>query len=557
MSSTTSISSVTNPESLIAEPNYMFTETQDWFSGHVTVWKSIFPLLDSKRPRVLEIGVWEGRSSVFLLNELCKEDGELTCIDHFDLMRTEAGHERHAKVLHNLQLTKKSYRILQDFSVPALMKLLSEEMKSSNPGFDWIYIDGSHEADDTFLDGELCWRLARKGAIVIFDDYRWNKEPTSSIHHPKRGIDAFMELHRDEYERLADDNCYQMILKKTSEMRIGFLTAPLKSEKVKSTTDISEVFDYGINVAFTVDSLYSMAAAVAIRSLIETTPGRITLYVLDIGLQELEKQRINESIPNRVDVTINYLALSINSISTKTGMGKMWSKLDLLSILPVERVLYLDADIIVRKDLRDIWIEDLNDKPIAAALDVGMPKGHAGPHMSGFPAPYFNAGVLLVDLSKTRERIAELLFLSVKMRNSKFKDQDALNVHFANNWKVLSLHWNAQGLGTYASTSRTEHHHLNLSEMSDPAIIHFTGPVHPPLIDILNPYIQPFTSKPWGYAGAPGHPYANEWWNVLRNTSWIDWIDSIERGVCYKKEREIAKTKAIHDFDIAINKDYN
>ena len=30
-----------------------------------------------------------------------------------------------------------------------------------------------HEANDTFLDGELVWRLARKGAMVIFDDYEW------------------------------------------------------------------------------------------------------------------------------------------------------------------------------------------------------------------------------------------------------------------------------------------------------------------------------------------------------------------------------------------------
>jgi predicted O-methyltransferase YrrM len=138
-------------------------------------------------------------------------------------MGTPAGRERYDKVLHNFSLTGKPFRIMDEFSVPALITLLQEEMSAQSPGFDWIYIDGSHEADDTFLDGELAWRLGKKGAIVIFDDYHWDKEPEDNIHHPKRGIDAFMSLHRGEYECLSSPSDYQMILRKSSEMRIGFL----------------------------------------------------------------------------------------------------------------------------------------------------------------------------------------------------------------------------------------------------------------------------------------------------------------------------------------------
>lgn len=109
----------------------------------------------------------------------------------------------YAKITHNLALTGKPPRVLdREFSVPALMTLLAEELNNPNPGYDWIYVDGSHAADDTFLDGELVWRLAKKGAIVIFDDYHWDKEPADSIHHPQRGIDAFMILHRGEFDLL-------------------------------------------------------------------------------------------------------------------------------------------------------------------------------------------------------------------------------------------------------------------------------------------------------------------------------------------------------------------
>ncbi|ESK95696.1 glycosyltransferase family 8 protein [Moniliophthora roreri MCA 2997] len=159
------------------EAEYLFTPTQDWFSHNITEWTRFLPLVKRSNPRALEIGSWEGRSAVFLLENLCKDGGEIVCIDHFDLFSTDAGRERYKRIHHNLALTGKPFRVLDQFSVPALMTLLKEEMLSECPGFDWIYVDGSHEADDTFLDSELVWRLARKDAVVIFDDYHWDKEP--------------------------------------------------------------------------------------------------------------------------------------------------------------------------------------------------------------------------------------------------------------------------------------------------------------------------------------------------------------------------------------------
>lgn len=147
---------------------YIFTETQDWFSFNIDTWRTLFPHVKSSAPRVLEIGSWEGRSAVFLLNELCLQGGFITCIDHFDLMHTEAGRERHRKLTHNLSMTGKQFRVMDQFSVPALMTLLEEAIATEGPGFDWVYVDGSHRADDTFLDAELAWRLTNKGAVFIF-----------------------------------------------------------------------------------------------------------------------------------------------------------------------------------------------------------------------------------------------------------------------------------------------------------------------------------------------------------------------------------------------------
>jgi hypothetical protein len=97
---------------------------------------------------------------MFLLN-LCRAGGDIVCIDHFDPMSTTAGRERYVKVTHSFSLAGKPFRIVDEFRIT----LLEGEMSAITPGFDWIYIDRSHEADHTFLDGELAWHLAREGSI--------------------------------------------------------------------------------------------------------------------------------------------------------------------------------------------------------------------------------------------------------------------------------------------------------------------------------------------------------------------------------------------------------
>ena len=518
-------------------PQFQFTVTQDWFSHNIERWTSLFPLVQSKTPRVLEIGSWEGRSAVFLLDDLCKEGGEIVCIDHFDLLLTEAGRQRLERMNHNLALTGKKYRIFAEFSFPALMKILGEEMTTSEPGFDWIYVDGSHEADDTFLDGELAWRLARKDAIMIFDDYHWDKESEDSIHHPKRGIDAFMLLHEGEYERLSDAVEYQVVLRKKIDMRIGFLVP----EKAKAGLD--DAFGYGIHIALTVDSKYAIGAAVTMRSAAEATEGRITFYVVDCGLSSENRERLQTATIIRPDVTLKFIALPKESLANE--VGAVWAKVDMLSVLPVERALYLDADTLVRGSLKELWATDLGDQCIGAVQDVGHPMGHDG--IDTDRAPYFNAGVLLLNMTKVRARVGDLPTVARAMEKAPFRDQDAFNMLFKD-WLPLDLKWNAQGLGTYAKYPSADRTELRLSDMDDPSIVHFTGPVYPALAEVLNPHVQPPTAKPWGYLGARGHPFEKEWWAVLERTPWKDFRASQDWQVGNEVEMSNAIESAIRDF---------
>ena len=526
---------------------YTFTESQDWFSHNISSWRTFLPLITNPHPRALEIGSWEGRSAVFLLTELCAKGGEVVCIDHFDSLRTRAGRERLRTLRHNLARTgNPRYRIIPQFSVPGLMTLLAEEAACSDPhspsscpssdadadpetarsqgGFDWVYVDGSHEADDTLLDGELAWRLARRGAVVVFDDYRWDRFPEDSAHHPKRGVDAFLALHAGEYVRLSPEGAYQLVLQKKTDMRIGFLVQPGQGAQ--------EEKEQGIAVAMVFDDAYAVGAAVAMRSAAVYTSGHVTFYVVEDYITDDVKAKLEASIADRTNATIRYIHVPTETTSVDPGPaipgGPMWGKIVMLPHLPVERVLYLDADVLVRDDLKDLWDTDLGGKALAAAPDVGFPNGHDDLDSAAASRPYFNAGVLLLDLARVREDLPGLFAHAAKCTGKRLGDQDALNLHFGGAWRALGLRWNAQGLGTYARAHTPARDGLDLAAMADPAVVHFTGALHPRLEDVVNPFVQPYCAKPWGYAGAPGHPFAEEWWAVCEETAWKGWRASEE-----------------------------
>jgi hypothetical protein len=306
-------------------------------------------------------------------------------------------------------------------------------------------------------------------------------------------------------------------------MRIGFLVGGADDRKL-----LNDALEYGINIALCFDSSFAMGGAVTIRSIVETTPERLAIYIVDCGILPEDKERLKQTINGYDHATLVFLPLPNDSLSK--GMGPSWARLDLIEILGVERLLYLDADILVRKSLKPLWEVDLGGKCMAAAPNAGYPM-----------SPYFNAGVLLIDIAKARLDIKELKRLAPQTKNARFKDQDLMNAYYINQGLAsLSLKWNAQGLGTYAGNPSDD------GDMTDPSVVHFTGAVHPSMVEVMDPKFQFPIGKPWGYMGSPGHPYESDWWAVLERTAW--------KGIRSLESWGVAKENAV-TYQIAIATD--
>ena len=140
--------------------------TQDHFSNNIPVWDQVLgPLKGAKGLRALEIGSLEGRSAVWLLeNVLTDPDSRLVCVDpHQDFLGIK-GSTLFLRFLSNIATRVDQVDIVRNRSQDALLAM-------QGGSFDFIYVDGDHTAPSVLTDSILAWRLLKPGGIIIFDDY--------------------------------------------------------------------------------------------------------------------------------------------------------------------------------------------------------------------------------------------------------------------------------------------------------------------------------------------------------------------------------------------------
>src|SRR4051794_14047507 len=161
----------------------------------------------------------------------------------------------------------------------------------------------------------------------------------------------------------------------------------------------------------------------------------------------------------------------------------MWYRLFLPELVEgVDRVLYLDADVIVMDALDELWSVELAEHWVAAVTNVFEPWSAHRPSTLGLPGPeaYFNSGVLLFNLAEMRRAgRGEALRELVRARGDEllWPDQDVLNLVLGE--RRLSLHprWNCMNgvLGFGAAVDVFGAAAVEQARRR-PAIRHFEGP---------------------------------------------------------------------------------
>jgi predicted O-methyltransferase YrrM len=165
----------------------MATFSQDWTGTHFPLWKKLLAPLVPRAATVLEIGSFEGRSTLFFLEFL--PGAKVTCVDLF-----EAGFEPTFDA--NVQPYVDRVEKLKGASITVLGPLAEAGRR-----FDLIFIDGSHARDDVLADSALAWPMLSPDGMLLWDDYLLRLGGFDE-ERPKRAVDAFLWLHRREIEML-------------------------------------------------------------------------------------------------------------------------------------------------------------------------------------------------------------------------------------------------------------------------------------------------------------------------------------------------------------------
>lgn len=263
-----------------------------------------------------------------------------------------------------------------------------------------------------------------------------------------------------------------------------------------------------IKLIFGVDGAYSQHLAVTLVSLLENNPhNRFDVLVVTLQMTQSDRDRICALVARFGNVRLRFQAFDLSRYSHFRIDGHIshasYLRIFIPEILPdsVEKVLYLDCDIVVRGDIAPLWNTPLGDNMLGAARnlffvrheDLDMPED----------AGYFNAGILLMNLKRWREEngTARLIrFIEAHHDHLWAHDQDALNAVFCGEIQELAPRWNFQ-----TSMLWSEPHGLGLSYgefrrlLADPAIVHFTTP-----------------SKPWHFSNT--HPYKSTYYHYLAKT---------------------------------------
>jgi len=250
-----------------------------------------------------------------------------------------------------------------------------------------------------------------------------------------------------------------------------------------------------------VDSAYAPHLGVLLRSISSSnTSSLIRVHVLHDGVNDHLQKKVESCAPHLTiewHGIVDHQALGFQpllQISRATYLRLIID--DVLSPL-IKRVLYLDVDMIVNGDLTPLWSTDLKGNPCAAVVDPGIPAdAFAAKHALSPSAPYFNAGVLLLDLELIRNE--GLLKKAIKIladpnQECEYADQDALNIVFWDRWVALDPAWNFQRKFLYDGFASW--YALSPKRQSAPLIVHYTE------------QYKPWKKSEW-------HPYA---WLYLKN----------------------------------------
>jgi len=294
-----------------------------------------------------------------------------------------------------------------------------------------------------------------------------------------------------------------------------------------------------MNFLLSSDNNYAQHLGVTIYSLLDKNRAvdHICLWIVNNKISSDNKNKLSGLVSQFSNADIEWI--DFGKWEEKLSLNMSWpisvssyARLFIGSMLPksVDRIIYMDCDMIVCDDLSGLWNTELGTDMIGAVQDDinDKVKGAVGLQPND---PYFNAGMLLIDLKRWRAEDMEekcLKFINDRNGQVKHHDQGVLNGLLVNKWMRLPLNYNLMTIHYFFSLRQIKKYFNDHavfytkqeieSAKANPVILHFT---------------PSFTSRPWVEGCA--HPLKELYKKSLMRTPWRGAKNTVDNSKLYLK----------------------
>lgn len=238
-----------------------------------------------------------------------------------------------------------------------------------------------------------------------------------------------------------------------------------------------------IHLGIAIDQNYVTLFYVLLTSVFANNKqNKITVHIIATGVNAEERNRMTQFINenNGEIIFYDFDSRQASDLYLKKHLTvATYYRLYLPALVPetIEKLLYLDTDIVVIGDLLPLYNTDMKGLPAAA---VNYPDAVAKPELNVHtPGDYFNAGVMLMNLAVWKQQhISEkaIEFVQQNPEVCKLSDQDGLNAVLVGNYLKLPLKYNVTLSDIPVHLGKRNYK----AYLSDKVIIHYTRGGHKP-----------------------------------------------------------------------------
>lgn len=206
-----------------------------------------------------------------------------------------------------------------------------------------------------------------------------------------------------------------------------------------------------IEIGLCADEGYAMPCGVCITSIFESNKeNKIRVHILTDGFSDESIKRLNRTA-ERYNQTIEIHKIDASLFKDLPTRGHftlmVYARLLFPQVLDskIDKLLYLDCDITVVKDIKELWDTDITE--YACGCVPGMYANDIRVHnrLEVYDFTYVNSGVILMNLNRWREDNIGNRCIEFALNNPEkcpYVDQDAINAVLHNEIKLLSFRYN-------------------------------------------------------------------------------------------------------------------